>query len=98
MRKMTPAGIRRIRKTLGLSQEEFARTMLVTFGTINRWEVGRTAPLGIHLRMLHLLEESLASGSFKANLHNPRAYDPMFFVYQLLEPLYGQVTSKKQRR
>ena len=98
MRDMTPDDIRRIRKEIGFSQEEFARTMWVTFGTVNRWEVGRSAPSPIHLRLLNLLKESLTRPAVRASLQSPRAHDPMFFLYQLLEPLYGPTASVKPRR
>ena len=96
MRKMTPAGIRKIRKILGFSQEEFARVTGATFQTINRWEAGRTGPMGLHLRILYVLEENLARPGFKLSLQHPRGNDPMFLVYQLLEPLYGAAKPKKR--
>lgn len=36
--------IRDIRQKLGLSQEEFASVIGVTFSTVNRWENGHTKP------------------------------------------------------
>ena len=41
---MTPTEIKRIRKKLKMSQEEFARTIGVSFVTINRWELGLAKP------------------------------------------------------
>ncbi len=35
--------LRRLRSTLGLSQEQLARRLGVSFATVNRWESGRTA-------------------------------------------------------
>jgi transcriptional regulator with XRE-family HTH domain len=86
MPKMTPKRIRKIRKALGLSQEDFAH---ILWATINRWEVGNAAPTGINLRILILLEHGLATPSFRKILRDPRAADPMFLLYRLLEPLYG---------
>ena len=60
LRNMTPSRVRKIRKTLGFSQEEFARTLWVTYSTINRWEAGRASPFGVHLRTAKLL---LAGGN-----------------------------------
>jgi len=98
MRDVTPDDIRRIRKELGFSQEEFARTMWVTFGTVNRWEAGRSAPTALNLRVLSLLKESLARPAVRASLQSARAHDPMFFLYKLLEPLYGQGAPAKPKR
>jgi predicted transcriptional regulator len=89
MPKMTPKRIRKIRKAIGLSQEDFAHILWVTWSTISRWEVGNAAPTGINLRILILLEHVLATPSFRKILRDPRAADPMFLLYRLLEALYG---------
>ena len=36
--------IRTLRKRLGLTQEEFAHAVAVTFSTVNRWENGHAKP------------------------------------------------------
>jgi putative transcriptional regulator len=95
---MTPARVRKIRKALGFSQEDFARTLWVTYTTVNRWEAGRAAPSGMHLRILLLLEQGLGRPSFRAVLRDPRASDPMFLLHRLLEPLYGEIASRERRR
>jgi DNA-binding XRE family transcriptional regulator len=86
---MTPRRIQRIRKALALSQEDFAHILWVTWSTVNRWEIGNAAPTGMNLRILILLEHGLAKPSFRKTLRDPRAADPMFLLYRLLEPLYG---------
>ncbi|MGA8767196.1 MAG: helix-turn-helix domain-containing protein [Candidatus Acidiferrales bacterium] len=90
--------MRKIRKALAFSQEDFAHVLWVTWTTVNRWESGSAAPHGIHLRILALLEQRLASPSFRATLRDLRAGDPMFLLYRLLEPLYGEVAPGKPRR
>jgi DNA-binding XRE family transcriptional regulator len=93
--KMTPARVRKIRKAFALSQEDFAHVLWVTWTTVNRWESGAAAPHGIHLRILTLLERRQAIPAFRAALRDSRAGDPMFLLYRLLEPLYGEVASKR---
>lgn len=39
-----PAQIKEVRRQLGLSQEELAHALGVSFATVNRWENGKTAP------------------------------------------------------
>jgi DNA-binding transcriptional regulator YiaG len=39
-----PHLIRRLRSRLGLTQEEFAHALNVTFSTVNRWENGHAQP------------------------------------------------------
>jgi len=36
--------VREVRRQLGLSQEELAHALGVSFATINRWENGKTKP------------------------------------------------------
>jgi len=95
---ITPVRVRRIRKTLDFSQEDFAHILWVTWTTVNRWETGAAEPHGIHLRILHLLERQLATRSFRASLGDPRAGDPMFLLYRLLKPLYPDDASTVARR
>jgi DNA-binding transcriptional regulator YiaG len=39
-----PDQVKGIRQQLGLSQEELAHALGVSFATVNRWENGKTAP------------------------------------------------------
>jgi len=41
---MSPERIRSIRQQLGLTQEQFAYKVGVTFTTVNRWENGKSNP------------------------------------------------------
>jgi len=40
--RSAPARLRQLRATHGLSQEQLARLLGVSFATVNRWETGRT--------------------------------------------------------
>jgi DNA-binding transcriptional regulator YiaG len=39
-----PELVKEVRRQLGLSQEELARELGVSFATVNRWENGKTTP------------------------------------------------------
>ena len=39
-----PALVKEIRRQLGISQEELAHELRVSFATINRWENGKSQP------------------------------------------------------
>ena len=41
---ITPERIRQLRQRLGMTQEQFAAKIGVTFSTVNRWERGKAAP------------------------------------------------------
>lgn len=90
--KISASGIRKIRKAMGFSQEEFARFLWVTYSTLNRWEAARAVPFGLHLQILKLLQKDLYSRSFRAALSDARAADPLFVLYRLLQPRYGHST------
>jgi transcriptional regulator with XRE-family HTH domain len=82
-------GIRKIRKAMGFSQEEFARFLWVTYSTLNRWEAARAVPFGLHLQILKILQKDVNGRSFRATLGDVRAVDPLFVLYRLLQPHYG---------
>ena len=94
-KKMPAQQIRKIRKAVGLSQEEFARFLWVTYSTLNRWEAGRAVPFGLPLRILALLEQKLSTRSFRAVLRDPRANDPTFLLYRLLQSTFRNRRSKR---
>lgn len=48
--------IRKIRKALGLTQEEFSKRLGVSFVTLNRWENHHTSPSALALQQLQILE------------------------------------------
>ena len=51
--------IREIRFTLGLTQEQFAAKLGVTFPTVNRWENKKTKPSPLAIQKLQKLLSSL---------------------------------------
>jgi DNA-binding transcriptional regulator YiaG len=57
MTRITPSRVRKIRKTMGTSRQEFARFLWASYSRLNRWEAGRAAPFGRHLRILEPLEK-----------------------------------------
>ena len=44
------AQVREVRRQLGISQEELAHELGVSFATVNRWENGKTAPSKLALK------------------------------------------------
>jgi len=47
--------IRELRSKLGLTQEQFAAKVGVTFSTVNRWESGKSKPSPLALRQIEEL-------------------------------------------
>ncbi|HEY9728246.1 MAG TPA: helix-turn-helix transcriptional regulator [Chroococcales cyanobacterium] len=44
--------IRELRRSIGLTQEQFAAFLGVTYPTINRWENGRTYPSPLAMKLI----------------------------------------------
>ena len=51
--------IRELRSKLGLTQEQFAAQVGVTFSTVNRWESGKSKPSPLAMRQIEELRERL---------------------------------------
>jgi putative transcriptional regulator len=54
---MEGADIKRLRKQLALTQEDFARQIAVTSATVNRWENAKSKPSRLAVRTLAVLRE-----------------------------------------
>jgi len=54
--------VKRLRKRLGLTQEQFAHKLGVTFSTVNQWENRRRQPQPFLRKHLLEMEASLAAG------------------------------------
>lgn len=53
--------VRRLREQLGLTQEQFAQKVGVTYSTVNHWENGKRAPQPFLLSRLRQLQEQVES-------------------------------------
>ena len=49
---MTAQEIKELRIRLGLTQEQFAQKVGVSFATLNKWERGKTKPSPLALKVL----------------------------------------------
>jgi len=88
MARLSASRVRKLRKELNFTRREFARAMWVASKTVKEWETGGRTPVGAHHRLLLLLEHGLSNPSFRSALRDPRADDPLFLLYRLVEPLY----------
>ena len=58
---MTPQEIKSLRSRLGLTQEAFAKVMGVSrIATVSEWENGSRNPSGSAVKLMELLEKSVA--------------------------------------
>lgn len=61
--------VKEVRQQLGLSQEEMAHELGVSFSTINRWENSKTVPFKLARRQFEAFCKRMA-GQGKLNLDN----------------------------
>lgn len=55
--------IRELRAKLGLTQEQFAAKVGVTWSTVNRWENGRGRPSPLAMRQIASLRKTSGEGT-----------------------------------
>jgi transcriptional regulator with XRE-family HTH domain len=58
--------VKRLRERMGLTQEQFAREVGVTFSTVNQWENGHRRPQPYLLKRLLEMEASLEQQNWAA--------------------------------
>jgi len=61
--KDVPGLVKRLRERMGLTQEQFAREVGVTFSTVNLWENGHRRPQPYLLKRLLEMKASLEQAS-----------------------------------
>lgn len=54
---MKSGEIRELRRSMHLTQREFAKMLEVAISTVGRWEIGQTAPSPLALSKLNVLRE-----------------------------------------
>ena len=62
---MSPEEIKRLRTSLGWSQERMARELGVSFCTVNRWERGKTMPSPMAMKSISTLKETIGKRNLR---------------------------------
>ena len=68
---MDSADIKRLRKRLALTQEEFAYEIGVTFATVNRWENNKSKPSRLASRTLAVLGKKTEAAAKRSSRQTP---------------------------
>ena len=63
--------IKSVRKQLGISQEELARELGVSFATVNRWENGKTNPIRLARTQFDMFCKEM-TGQGKLKIHKDK--------------------------
>src|SRR5262249_27619063 len=75
--QMTPKRVAAIRTALGVTQDKLATVLGVSWTSVSRWESGTSAPTGLPVRLLAMLETASHDSIFVRTLRDPRSTDPL---------------------
>jgi len=78
-----------IRERLGLSQEQMARLVGVSFTSVNRWEGGHSGPTTSTRDLYLALEAALAAGHSPQAIRDAANSERGVFLYNLFRMAYG---------
>jgi transcriptional regulator with XRE-family HTH domain len=79
-----------IRGRLGLSQEQMARVLGVSFASVNRWEGGHSAPTGPTKDLYLAIDSALRSGHSRAVILQAANGERGAFLYALFRMAYAR--------
>ena len=90
--------LKELRKTLGLTQQEFADKIGIQRGTYAKYEIGRNEPIDAVIRLIcstfNVNEEWLRNGSGEMFVQR----DPFNEVYKMVNDMLGDESSDFKRR
>ena len=85
-----------IRKALGLSQEQMARLLGVSFASVNRWEGGHSAPTGPTQDLYAALDAAIRAGHSAEAIRQAANSERGAFLYALFHMAYSQRTRRSR--
>ena len=77
-----------IRKKIGLTQEQMARLLNVSFVSVNRWERARSSPTGPTVDLYLALDAALRVGHSPESIRQAANHDRGGFLYRLFQMAY----------
>lgn len=78
-----------IRKKLGITQEQMARLLGVSFASVNRWEGGHSAPMGPNRDLYLALDSALKVGNSPEMIRKAANAERGSFLYSLFRMAYS---------
>ena len=86
---LDPSRITAIRTKLGLSQEQMARILGVSFASVNRWEGGHSSPMGPNRDLYLALDSALKAGNSPEMIRKAANAERGAFLYSLFRMAYA---------
>ena len=83
-----------IRSRLGLTQEQMARLLGVSFASVNRWEAGHSSPTGPTLDLYQALNAAIRSGNSAEAIRQAANNERGAFLYALFRMAYARRKTK----
>jgi transcriptional regulator with XRE-family HTH domain len=85
-----------IRKRLGLSQEQMARLLGVSFTSVNRWEGGHSSPAGPTLDLYLALDAAIRAGNPPQAIVQAANNERGAFLYALFRMAYSHASGRSR--
>jgi transcriptional regulator with XRE-family HTH domain len=79
-----------IRSRLGMTQEQMARLLGVSFASVNRWEAGHSSPTGPTLDLYQALNAALRTGNAPETIRQAANNERGAFLYALFRMAYAR--------
>ena len=79
-----------VRARLGLSQEQMARLLGVSFASVNRWEAGHSSPTGPTLDLYQALAAAIRAGHSAAAIRQAANAERGVFLLALFQMAYSK--------
>lgn len=80
-----------IRRRLGVSQEQMARLLGVSFVSVNRWEGGHSTPVGPTLDLYQAIDAAVRAGHTPEAIRQAADSERGAFLYALFRMAYARV-------
>jgi transcriptional regulator with XRE-family HTH domain len=87
---LEPRKLSDIRHRLGLSQEQMARLLGVSFASVNRWEAGHSSPTGPTRDLYFALDAAIRAGSASDLILQAASGERGLFLYTLFRMAYAR--------
>jgi transcriptional regulator with XRE-family HTH domain len=84
------ARLAEVRRKLGLSQEQMARLLGVSFVSVNRWEGGHSGPTGPTLDLYMALDAAIRAGNAPEAIRRAAGGERTAFLYTLFRMAYAR--------
>ena len=88
-------GLSEVRRKLGLSQEQMARVLGVSFASVNRWEGGHSSPTGPTRDLYLAIDAAIRAGNTAEAIRQAANNERGVFLHALFSMAYAHARRSK---